>query len=765
MIPATIKYQNGIKQAFRGQTHIRIEYGVEDKNTIYSFTSGAISDYSATMLEVWQNNNAIYDYAFLSNNYMRTDGSQLVLPDDSEDTDINRSGCVLDALSDDLGVLEATYELSLIDSSDSVLKELYGFVLTFDSVNNTYATSLDVKVYSNEQLIVTRQFENLDSTVFMFEEEIQNVSKVQIVVHSINKPNARLRISGFMLGINKTYTEKELMQNAFDYDRGIDVLSNELSYGELTFNVNNMDMSYNPFNLTGIYKRFGRMQPVTLYLGLEYETDSIEWLKVATLYTDEFSFDETSFSVSCVDLLSTLNKTNYFTPNNQKVADDNLTYKDLVQMLVNNSDGALTINDLIFIDKIVNNKVGCQVSNYSLNEILQLIANINQSIVYTDRNGVIRFKDAYFPKTTFDDNGHMPFSSVANAYNTNQLPTYTYIELTTNFFKAEPNDWQVIRPNNDEYLGYVSSMMCGSDGVFTNKPKLSINYSSPMRLESLYLVFDHLSNEYPTKFTVTYYNSENEEIKKLSFENNDLVEILSSANVDNAIKYEIEISKWSVGNRRAVINRIGEGVFEDYYLDFNMIKTKPSIELMDYVKDINCSYYQYAKDGVEYEEINDALFIGNGLQRFESDTAYDGFTVEKIGGTGEISNINGNFSNACEFTVSGNTDMINVKLKGYKIKEQKMNLISKFSNRGATYTLDNPLCISKEMAQTLCDWYYDYVKKGQTLTISYRGDYQLEPLDFIYVQSQYQTRLPVMITRTKLSYNGGLSGELEVLNV
>ena len=58
-----------------------------------------------------------------------------------------------------------------------------------------------------------------------------------------------------------------------------------------------------------------------------------------------------------------------------------------------------------------------------------------------------------------------------------------------------------------------------------------------------------------------------------------------------------------------------------------------------------------------------------------------------------------------------------------------------------------------------------YVKKGQTFSVDYRGDYRIEPFDYFYIQSQYQNRVPIVVTSGELTYNGGLKGKLEVLNV
>lgn len=773
MIPASLAYQEAIKMFHRGQTHIKVEYGIEDKNKIYSSSSSPIIAYSTTLQNLWEDSPMVHNYALLSNDYMTTDGAQEIAPDSPSDVDVERCGCIADVLSDNVGATaNLFYSIVLTSQTDTKPKEIYGFVMRFDETNNTYPTDIVVNVYGeNNDLLVSRSFKGLNNPVFTFDEEIQGVVSIEISVNKINKHNSYLRLTNLMLGINKVYTEKELMSDAFNYERRIDMLSNELSFNELNFNVNNIDRSYNPFNLSGVYKKFDIMQPVTFSLGLEYELGSCSWLKVATLFTNDFSFEDTKYSVECTDLLSTLTLINYFTPNLTTIKQSNITYGDIINAIIEKSGGVIELNDFKLIDKVKNAKVQTYIPALPVNEVLQLIANINQCVVFTNRDGIIEFKDAYIPKATFSDNGHMDFSSVANAYNTNQLPLCTYAQLTTDFVKAEPNEWQVIRPdNNDEYLGYVSTMMCDENGIFNTKPKIVINYSLPINADSLYLVFDHLEQAYPKDFTVTYYNADNNVIDTLVYTNNDLYEISRGIDYKNVSRYEIEISDWSKGNRRAVINRIGAGVFDDYYLDFHFMYNKPSIEKTGFIKDISCTYYNYSRELNDngqpvLEEIVETTFYEDGGHYFYCDTSYDGFVVEKIDGTGTIDSYDGNYSNACYFTVSGNTSGIKVRLMGYKIKRDESTVTIEVAKKGESKKIDNPLCSEREQALLQCYWYYDYVKKGQTLSIDYRGDYRIEPFDYFYVQSQYQNRVPIVVTSCELNYNGGLKGKLEALNV
>ena len=51
------------------------------------------------------------------------------------------------------------------------------------------------------------------------------------------------------------------------------------------------------------------------------------------------------------------------------------------------------------------------------------------------------------------------------------------------------------------------------------------------------------------------------------------------------------------------------------------------------------------------------------------------------------------------------------------------------------------------------------------MKINYRGNPELEPLDYIYVDTKNKEKISVVITKVKLRYNGGLKGEMEVMKI
>lgn len=106
-----------------------------------------------------------------------------------------------------------------------------------------------------------------------------------------------------------------------------------------------------------------------------------------------------------------------------------------------------------------------------------------------------------------------------------------------------------------------------------------------------------------------------------------------------------------------------------------------------------------------------------------------------------------------------------IEFYGMILKKDDVQEIVEFNDKGEVYAIDNPLCADRDTAIKLANWYYDYIKKGAEISFDYRGSPELEPFDFIYIQTHYEDRVPICITRTVLNYDGALSGEIEGVKI
>lgn len=81
---------------------------------------------------------------------------------------------------------------------------------------------------------------------------------------------------------------------------------------------------------------------------------------------------------------------------------------------------------------------------------------------------------------------------------------------------------------------------------------------------------------------------------------------------------------------------------------------------------------------------------------------------------------------------------------------------------GETKTLQNPLVSTTEHAEILAEWIGNYYVNNISYEVSYRGEPRVSATDIIHMESNKLSNLQVEVTRSRLSFNGAFSGELEL---
>lgn len=75
---------------------------------------------------------------------------------------------------------------------------------------------------------------------------------------------------------------------------------------------------------------------------------------------------------------------------------------------------------------------------------------------------------------------------------------------------------------------------------------------------------------------------------------------------------------------------------------------------------------------------------------------------------------------------------------------------------------ENQLVSTEEHAQQLAEWLGNYYANNVTYTVDHRGEPRLHAADLLYMESEVLSNLQVEVESTKLNYNGGFSGSLEL---
>lgn len=143
--------------------------------------------------------------------------------------------------------------------------------------------------------------------------------------------------------------------------------------------------------------------------------------------------------------------------------------------------------------------------------------------------------------------------------------TYNLATLEQNRFRLDgsfsfPDD---VIANNGE-MGFVSSNICGADGVFASPPTITFQFGSSHSSAGLTITFDQINGEYATDFDVTVYNASNTVIASAQITGNTAILSEPLSQIENYRKIEVVIKKWSVGNRRARVLEVDFGIVRIY---------------------------------------------------------------------------------------------------------------------------------------------------------------------------------------------------------
>jgi hypothetical protein len=162
----------------------------------------------------------------------------------------------------------------------------------------------------------------------------------------------------------------------------------------------------------------------------------------------------------------------------------------------------------------------------------------------------------------YTDNGHMRYSNVnglRNLFASNK--TYTTAEANMYLLDGEHE----ISPIQDNFQGYVSSVVSGADSVFATPPIITINSEGSYDLIGFTILFDSENNDYATDFDIVYYDINGSKIRTKNVSNNNLVKYIDDEEIKKVNKIVITFYKTHNYSRRLRVTGITLGVYEEFY--------------------------------------------------------------------------------------------------------------------------------------------------------------------------------------------------------
>lgn len=738
MYPVSAAYKEQIEKQIRNHSFVRIRYG------IYNLPAGEQAELLDNGHEPFSGL-SLKDDILPDNSYITFEkdrmkvGSptQIILP---KENDYVEQGFVSTSVS---GADGKFAEQPIIRVTFLEPQDIYGLTLQFDTVEGTYPLEISINGTSYYP----------DNSQFVIFDRLFGVEALEIKFIQSYKPFWRARLDQILFGQTVQFTNKELI--SVKHTSSIDFVSGSLSKKTLTFTIDNSNQLYNPLNPKGVTEFIDERQPIKIEYGYELDNGIVEWIVGDNLVLDgtpKTNKNEATFSA--IDNLSNMEDTFY----KGKFRQEGIDLYTLAEEVLIDAE----VEDYVLDERLRSIKTTGALPIASHRECLQIIANAAQCTLYTNRDGAIEIETALDPIIRVSDNGHLFYSDTESAFNDMHLPDQKYIELLPNSLKLGHEKEIILPESNTAYIrrGFISDVYSDENGIFLKKhPTYTMTYSFPYTVYEIPIVFDNVDNEFAVNFNVNYFLNGNM-VSQKQIRDNSLVNYSIKRDAGKIDQVDIEILTWSIPYHRAVINQVGHGRVNNMRIDFNSALERPSITKQALTKSVEVYSYNYTPEA-EVNEIDRQKLTVNGsiTLKIQHDAAYN-IVSEITGGT--IQNEE-HYSRYSVITLVGEGD-VELALKGNRVLTSQIGVSKKFNVKGISQpAVQNPLITDITNAAAEADWIADYYNKRNKLKIEYRGNPEIDPYDIVYAESEFKPLFPVRVQNNTISFNGSLSGSMEVV--
>lgn len=362
-------------------SYIQISYNIsdpeaqEDVSTSGETTSYGNSEQVGNTLE-----KEYKKYVTLEHNQWILDGTMSLLEDIPEqDTGyISPTICNSDAIFETHPVLSMNFT--------RVHENLIaGITVVWSEAFDECARDFKVTGYNGTEVVATTTVTDNTDNISLVDIEIQNYDRIDIEVIEWCLPFKRARIEQVLVGFEAIFDKTDLI--GYTHEQYADILTGDLPKNSIIFELDNVNQKYNPDNPQGLYKYLLERQEIKVKYGYKLG-DTIEWIEAGVFYTSEWHAPQNGITVEFTarDMLEFM--TDKFTTTSTTITLYDLATEALVLAdLPVNSDGS---NKWILDESLKNITITIPEDfDYTIAEVLQLVANAGRCVLYQDRKGIL----------------------------------------------------------------------------------------------------------------------------------------------------------------------------------------------------------------------------------------------------------------------------------------------------------------------------------------------------------------------------------------
>ena len=319
-------------------------------------------------------------YATLEHNQWVLDGSREIY----EDVPIQDTGYISPTICNQDAIFESRPVLSI--NFTGVHENLIaGLTITWSPTLDECARDFKITAYNGTNIVATTTVTDNTDNITVVDIEMINYDRIDIEVIEWCLPLKRARMEQVVLGLEALFDKTDLI--GYTHEQYADILTGDLPKNSIVFELDNVNQKYNPDNPQGLYKYLLERQEIKVKYGYKLG-NTIEWVEAGVFYTSEWNAPQNGITAQFTarDLLEFM--TDKFTTTSTSITLYNLALEALtLAHLPVNADGSVKwILDESLKDVTITIP---KEFDYTIAEVLQLVANAGRCVIYQDRIGTL----------------------------------------------------------------------------------------------------------------------------------------------------------------------------------------------------------------------------------------------------------------------------------------------------------------------------------------------------------------------------------------
>lgn len=273
----------------------------------------------------------------------------------------------------------------VISFSELRTTSLPGLIITWSCAWNEWASSFKVTAYRANEIVAEKIVTDNQSVVSEVELPMVGYTKIVITVLAWSLPHGMARCSGINLGLHTVLEKGDLL--GYTHSQSTDLLSATLPKNSINFRLRNEKSQWNPENLTGQGRFLMDQQEIRVRYGMVLP-EGTQWIDGGIFWLSEWDIPSNGLEASFTarDLITFMNET--YTGMKEgtlyEIAEEALRQTYLPVL----STGAPSY----VLDPVLKNYSTSFGGDFTVAEVLQLVAHAGCCVIYQDRLGTLRIR-------------------------------------------------------------------------------------------------------------------------------------------------------------------------------------------------------------------------------------------------------------------------------------------------------------------------------------------------------------------------------------